>query len=150
MALKTIENYNPNLFGCKEEFLLQALKAEISGSLRILCISPLMYFKGRYSTRILMFDPFFKLTEIRSIMMLSECKYLIQTSSRRWNHIDSVFLIFTTLSFVWLKCESSLLWFLEFSFHLCWMTWLTRTVIYVTQFLSLFLSPHWNTVSFVS
>lgn len=53
-----MENSNSNLFIC-EVFLLQELKADISGSL------------------ILMFDLFFKLIETRYIMMLSECKYLI-------------------------------------------------------------------------
>lgn len=53
----------------------------------------------RYKTQILMLDPVFKLTEVVYIMVLSECKYLMQTFSRRWNHIDPVLLIFTTLSF---------------------------------------------------
>lgn len=42
MALITIENYNSDLFICKEEFLFQELKAFISGSLGILCLSPLI------------------------------------------------------------------------------------------------------------
>lgn len=134
-------------------FTLQELKADISVSLRILCLSPLMYFKSRYSTQILMFDPFFKLIEIRYIMKLSECKYLIQTSFRWWNHIDPVFLI--------LQLHHLSNWNLKLFFVVFWVVFpvmlndliklqISRTVIYVTQFLSLFLSPHWNTVWFVS